>query len=61
MFGLFKRKSPLEKLEDQHAKLLEEAFRLSKSDRSASDAKTAEAAELEKRIAALRDGAAQNS
>lgn len=54
MFGLFKKKSALEKLEEKHAKLLEEAFALSKSDRSASDAKTAEAAEIDKQIAALR-------
>ena len=57
MFGLFKRKSAVEKLEEQHAKLLEEAFRLSKTDRAASDAKTAEAAELEKRIAAMQKDA----
>ena len=54
MFGLFKMKSELEKLEERHAKLLEEAFALSKTDRAAADAKTAEAAELDKRIEALR-------
>ena len=54
MFGLFKKKSELEKLEERHAKLLEEAFALSKTDRAAADAKTAEAAELDKRIEALR-------
>jgi len=54
MFGLFKKKSALEKLEEKHAKLLEEAFSLSKSDRSASDAKTAEAAEIDKQIEALK-------
>ena len=54
MFGLFKRKSELEKLEDRHAKLLEEAYALSKTDRTAADAKTAEAAELDRRIDALR-------
>jgi len=54
MFGLFNKKSEVEKLEDKHAKLLEEAYALSKSDRSASDAKTAEAAELDKKIAELR-------
>jgi len=54
MFGLFKKKSALEKLEEKHAKLLEEAFALSKSDRSASDAKTAEAAEIDKQIEALK-------
>ncbi|MFK8055948.1 MAG: Lacal_2735 family protein [Saprospiraceae bacterium] len=54
MFGLFKKKSALEKLEEKHAKLLEEAYALSKSDRSASDAKTSEAAEIDKQIEAIR-------
>ena len=54
MFGLFKKKSALEKLEEKHVKLLKEAYALSKSDRSASDAKAAEAAEIDKQIAALR-------
>lgn len=54
MFGLFKKKSEVEKLEARHAKLLEEAYALSKTDRTAADAKTAEAAELDKRIDALR-------
>ena len=54
MFGLFKKKSELEKLEERHGELLEQAFALSKTDRAAADAKTAEAAELEQRIDALR-------
>ena len=54
MFGLFKKKSEVEKLEERHAKLLEEAFALSKTDRAAADAKTAEAAALDEKIAALR-------
>ena len=54
MLGIFKKKSELEKLEEKHAKLLEEAYALSKSDRSAADRKTAEAAELDKKIAQLR-------
>ncbi len=54
MFGLFKKKSEVEKLEEKYAKLLEEAYALSKTDRSASDAKASEAAELDKKIAALR-------
>ena len=43
MFGLFKRKTPLEKLQEKYNKLTEEAFKLSKIDRKASDAKQAEA------------------
>ena len=54
MFGLFKKKSPIEKLEEKHAKLLEEAFALSKTDRNASDAKTAEAAKIDKQIQELQ-------
>ncbi|WP_299769286.1 Lacal_2735 family protein [uncultured Dokdonia sp.] len=53
MFGLFGKKSPLEKLQKQHKKILEDAFKLSKSNRSESDALYAKAAEIEKEIAAL--------
>ena len=42
--------SPLEKLQEKHKKILEQAFQLSKSDRSASDKLYAEAAEIEKEI-----------
>jgi len=54
MFGLFKKKSAVEKLEEKHKALLEEAYALSKSDRNASDAKAAEAAEIDKQIEALQ-------
>jgi len=50
MFGLFKKKSEVEKLTEKRAKLLEESFKLSKIDRSASDAKIAEAEEISKQI-----------
>lgn len=53
MFGLFKKKTEKEKLLEQYKKLQEEAYRLSTTDRKASDAKTAEAAELLKKIDAL--------
>jgi len=53
MFGLFGKKSPLEKLEKQHKKVLEDAFKLSKTNRSESHALYAKAAEIEKEIAAL--------
>lgn len=55
MFGLFKKKSEKQKLQEQYKELLEEAFVLSKTNRSASDAKTAEAAELLIRIEQLKD------
>lgn len=53
MFGLFKKKTEVEKLQEEHKKTLEQAFKLSKTDRSASDALYAKADTLEKKIAAL--------
>lgn len=53
MFGLFKKKSEKEKLQEQHKATLEKAFKLSKVDRSASDSLYAEADVLEKKITAL--------
>lgn len=53
MFGLFKKKSEKEKLDDQYRKLMKEAFDLSKTNRSASDAKYAEADKIQKRIEEL--------
>lgn len=43
MFGLFKKKSHVDKLEAKHKKLLEEAYKLSTTNRKLSDTKTAEA------------------
>ena len=43
MFGIFKKKTPLEKLQLEYKKLLEEAHRFSKVDRKKSDQKMAEA------------------
>lgn len=51
MFGLFKRKSKKEKLEEKYHQLLQEAHRLSQSDRMASDLKRAEAEALLEKIA----------
>jgi len=53
MFNIFKKKNPKEALIKQAKKLEEEAFRLSKTDRKASDLKTAEAQELWKQIEAM--------
>ncbi len=50
MFGLFGKSSPTEKLEKKHKKLLEEAYRLSHQDRTASDKIAAEAEEVAKEI-----------
>jgi hypothetical protein len=50
MFGLFKKKSEVEKLNEKYQKLMQEAFELSKIDRKASDEKTAEANEILRKI-----------
>ena len=50
MFGM---KTKKEKLETKYLKLLEEAYKLSHSNRSKSDEKTAEADELRKQIDAM--------
>ncbi|MBK9257070.1 MAG: Lacal_2735 family protein [Saprospiraceae bacterium] len=55
MFGLFKKKSEREKLQEQYKNLTEEAFRLSKTDRKASDQKTAEANEILQKMDSLTD------
>jgi len=51
--GLFKRKSEKEKLQAKYEKLIAEAYKLSHSDRKASDLKTAEADELIKKIESM--------
>lgn len=53
MFGLFKKKTPLQVLEEKYKTLQKEAFDLSKSNRMQSDLKTAEAQEVLKEIEAL--------
>jgi len=53
MFGIFKKKTEKEKLEIEYKKLMKEAFDLSKSNRSASDGKYADADVIQKKIAAL--------
>jgi hypothetical protein len=50
MFGLFKKKSEVEKLEEKYEKLLKEAHTLSTINRKESDLKQAEAAEVLKKI-----------
>ena len=53
MFGLFKKKTEVEKLQENYQKLMKEAFDLSKINRSESDSKYAEADEVQKQIEAL--------
>ncbi len=50
MFGLFKKKTKEEKLQEQYKKLMAEAHKLSTVDRSKSDAKFAEAEDLIKQL-----------
>ena len=54
MFGLFKKKTEIEKLQAEHQKLLAEAHRLSTQDRKASDLKMAEAEKVMDRIMVLK-------
>lgn len=54
MFGLFKKKSEVEKLELKYKKLLEEAHKLSTTNRNKSDEKVFEANELLKEIDQLK-------
>jgi len=53
MFGLFKKKTEVEKLQEKYQKLMKEAFDLSKINRSGSDSKYAEADEVQKQIDTL--------
>lgn len=53
MFRLFNKKSEKEKLQKRYIRLLEEAYQLSKVNRKESDAKMAEADELQKQIDVL--------
>lgn len=43
MFGLFKKKTELKKLQEKYEKIMKQSFDLSTKDRRASDAKVAEA------------------
>ena len=55
MFKLFKRKSELEKLEIEYRKLLEQSYKLSKTNRRESDSKVAEAEKLLEQILVLKN------
>ena len=50
MFGLFKKKTEVEKLQEKYEKLINEAHKLSTVDRKASDLKTYEADQVLKKI-----------
>ena len=53
MFGIFKKKTEVEKLEIKYKALLKEAYDLSKTNRSKSDQKTFEAEKISKQIEIL--------
>ncbi|WP_105003115.1 Lacal_2735 family protein [Tenacibaculum sp. SG-28] len=55
MFGLFKKKTQTEKLQEQYTKLLKEAHALSTSNRKLSDQKIYEANEILNQIEALSE------
>ncbi len=54
MFSLFKKRSEIDKLNDTYLKLMKEARELSQRNRTAGDAKYAEADEVLKKIDALK-------
>ncbi|MFN3801666.1 MULTISPECIES: Lacal_2735 family protein [Belliella] len=54
MFGLFKKKSEMEKLQDLYKETLEKAHKISHSNRTAADKMMAEAEEIAKKIDELR-------
>jgi len=53
MFGLFKKKTEKEKLQENYNKLMKEAFELSKINRTASDNKYAQADAVQKKMDSL--------
>tara|TARA_A100001015_G_scaffold79183_1_gene87830 strand:+ start:60 stop:257 length:198 start_codon:yes stop_codon:yes gene_type:complete len=55
MFGIFKKKTDLEKLQIKYEALLKEAYDLSKTDRRKSDQKTFEADVVSKQIETLKE------
>ncbi len=54
MFGLFKKKSKVDKLQEKYKKLMEEGYKLQSSNRSDSDQKYLEADNVLKEIEALK-------
>ena len=55
MFGIFKKKSEIEVLQQKYEKLMEEAYKLSTVNRAESDKKVGEADLILKQIGALSD------
>ncbi|MEZ5009917.1 MAG: Lacal_2735 family protein [Chitinophagales bacterium] len=55
MFGLFKKKSKKEKLNEQYQKLMKESFEISKTNRKLADDKYAEAEAIMKEIEQIKE------
>ena len=55
MFGLFKKKSEVEKLHEEYKKIMQEAFKLQSINRSESDHKYLEADTILNKIKLLED------
>ncbi len=55
MFGIFRKKTELEKLNQRYKKTLKEAFELSKTNRAASDKKQLEAEKIMNAIENLKN------
>ena len=55
MFGIFKKKSEIEKLQETYSKMLSDAHTLSHSNRTASDKLLAEAEEVAKKMDQLKN------
>ncbi|HEY5692211.1 MAG TPA: Lacal_2735 family protein [Cyclobacteriaceae bacterium] len=55
MFNLFKKKSEAEILQEKYAKVIKEAFELSKVNRTKSDAKYVEAEQIMNKIEQIKD------
>ncbi|WP_299061966.1 Lacal_2735 family protein [uncultured Polaribacter sp.] len=54
MFGLFKKKSEVEKLQESYKKVMEEAYKLQSINRTDSDKKYKEADDILKKIEGLQ-------
>lgn len=55
MFGIFKKKSEIEKLQETYSKMLSDAHKLSHSNRTVSDKLLADAEEIAKKIDQLKN------
>jgi hypothetical protein len=55
MFGIFKKKSEVDKLQEKYKKVMEEGFKLQSINRTESDTKYKEADDILKEIEALKE------